>query len=284
MDIDYKELLTNMVNMLMAYAPKLIFGLLILYFGMKIIAKGMKLVDKMMKKNNFSPDLRPFIITLLSALFKIMLALSVAGLMGVETTSFIALLASIGFAIGFALQGSLSNMASGLLILTFKPFRTGDMIRVDSYMGLVKEIQIFNLDHRRIVIPNKMLTEDAVENMTGAGIIRVDVGVGISYGSSIDKAREVLMAIVAGCPFVVEEEGYHNQVVVKELNDSSVDLELRVWAKSEDYWDTFFFMKEYIKKAFDNHGIDIPFPQRDVNFKPTPEKVLTIENRSAEKN
>ena len=282
MDIDYKELFTNMMNMLMGYAPKLIFGLLLLYFGMKIISRSMKLASKLMKKNSFSPDLRPFVITLLGALLKIMLALTVAGIIGVETTSFVALLASIGFAIGFALQGSLSNMASGLLILTFKPFRTGDMIRVEDYMGYVKEIQIFTtilqtLEHRRIVIPNKMLTEGAVENLTGAGIIRVDVAVGISYGGDIDKAREVFMAVVAGCPYAVNEEGYHHQVVVKELNNSSVDLVLWFWAKSEDYWNAFFFLKEYIKKAFDKHGIEIPFPQQDVNFKPMPHKPLKIE-------
>ncbi len=272
MDIDYKELFTNMVNMMVAYAPKLIFGLLLLYFGLRIIASAMKLVNKIMIKNNFDTSLRPFLTSLLSTTLKVLLVLSAAGLMGVETASFVALLASIGFAIGFALQGSLSNMASGLLILSFKPFRVGDVIRVESYVGLVKEIQIFNtiletLEHRRIVIPNKMLTETAVENLTGAGIIRVDAGVGISYSADIDKAKDVLWEVIKGCPFVVDTQGYASQVVVVELNDSSVDLEVRVWAEAKNYWDTLFFLKEYIKKSFDKNGVEIPFPQRDIHVR-----------------
>jgi small conductance mechanosensitive channel len=282
--IDYQELLTNLLGLVMAYAPKVLFALILLYFGLKIISRGMKLTDRIMKRNSFDEDLRPFIITLLSALFKILLLLSVAGIMGVETTSFVALLASIGFAIGFALQGSLSNMASGILILTFKPFRTGDMIRVDTYTGLVKEIQIFNtvletLDHRRIVVPNKLLTDGVVENLSGAGVIRVDVIAGISYSGDIDEARDIVMQVIAGCPFAINDPDYQHQVNVRAMNSSSVDLEIWTWAKAEDYWNTFYFMQEYVKKAFDKYGVEIPFPQMDLHFKPASERSLIVEAR-----
>ena len=280
--IDYQTLLTNLFNMVMEYAPRLILALALLYFGLKIIGQGMKLINNLLKKNDFEEDLRPFIISLVSAALKILLAISVVDIVGVETTSFVAVLASIGFAVSLALQGDLSNISSGILILIFKPFRTGDMIRTGAYMGRVKEIQIFNtiletLDHRRIVIPNKLLTDEALENISAAGIIRVSAPVGISYSADIDQARRVAREVIAGCPFAVSDRAYQHQVNVLALGASSVDLEVWVWAKADDYWETLFYMEEYLKKAFDKAGIEIPFSQVDVNFKPSSEYRLSVD-------
>jgi len=280
--IDYQALLTNLFNMVMEYAPRLMLALALLYFGLKIIGQGMKLINNLLKKNDFDKDLRPFIISLVSVALKILLAISVVDIVGVETTSFVAVLASIGFAVGLALQGSLSNISSGILILIFKPFRTGDMVRAGDYMGRVKEIQIFNtiletLDHRRIVIPNKLLTDEALENISAAGIIRVSAPVGISYSADIDQARQVAREVIAGCPFAVSDKAYQHQVNVLALGASSVDLEVWVWAKADDYWETLFYMEEYLKKAFDKAGIEIPFSQMDVNFKPTSEYRLAVD-------
>jgi len=280
--IDYQALLTNLFNMIMEYAPRLMLALALLYFGLKIIGQGMKLINNLLKKNDFDKDLRPFIISLISVALKILLAISVVDIVGVETTSFVAVLASISFAVGLALQGSLSNISSGILILIFKPFRTGDMVRAGDYMGRVKEIQIFNtiletLDHRRIVIPNKLLTDEALENISAAGIIRVSAPVGISYSADIDQARRVAREVIAGCPFAVSDKAYQHQVNVLALGASSVDLEVWVWAKADDYWETLFYMEEYLKKAFDKAGIEIPFAQMDVNFKPTSEYRLAVD-------
>lgn len=271
-NINVEELWNKFGGMLLEYAPKFLLGVLVFYFGFKIINKSMLLLDKMMRSNSFDEDLRPFIITLLGLLLKVIVALSAVDLLGIKTTSFVAMLAAASFAVGLALQGSLSNFASGILILFFKPFRTGDMISIGDNIGVVQEIQIFNtilktIHQRLIVIPNSILTGDVVENITGAGIIRLNLTFGISYDDDIDKAREVIWSVIRGCPFLVNKEGQEHKVIVEKLNDSSVDLGVWVWTNGVDYWDTMYFMQEYVKKAFDKEDISIPFPQMDVHFK-----------------
>ncbi|BDS11908.1 mechanosensitive ion channel family protein [Aureispira anguillae] len=271
-DINAEELWAKFGGMLIEYAPKFVLGLVVFYFGFKLINKSMSLLDKIMRSNKFDEDLRPFIITLLGLLLKLVVSISAIDLLGIETTSFVAMLAAAGFAVGLALQGSLSNFASGILILFFKPFRTGDMISIGDNIGIVQEIQIFNtilktIHRRLIVIPNSILTSEIVENITGAGIIRVDLTFGIGYEDDIDKAREVIWSVIKGCPFLVHQEGQEHQVLVEKLNDSSVDLAVWVWTRGTDYWEAFYFMQEYVKKAFDKEGISIPFPQMDVHMK-----------------
>jgi small conductance mechanosensitive channel len=200
--------------------------------------------------------------------------ISAVDLLGIKTTSVVAMLAAASFAVGLALQGSLSNFASGILILFFKPFRTGDMIRIGDDIGIVQEIQIFNtilktIHHRIIIIPNSTLTSEIVENITGAGVIRLDLIFGISYNDDIDKAREVVWQVIKSCPFLVENKEQKHQVLVEKLNNSSVDLAVWVWANGTDYWEAFYFMQEHIKKAFDREGVSIPFPQMDVHMKPS---------------
>lgn len=271
-NIDAKEMWNKFGSMMLEYAPKFLLGLVVFYLGFKLVNKFMILLDRIMRTNSFDEDLRPFIITLLGLMLKLIVSISAIDLLGIETTSFVAMLAAAGFAVGLALQGSLSNFASGILILFFKPFRTGDMISIGDNIGVVKEIQIFNtvlktIHHRLIVIPNSILTGEIVENITGAGIIRVDLTFGIGYEDDIDKAREVIWSVIKGCPFVVHNEKYEHQILVEKLNDSSVDLAVWVWTKGVDYWDAFYFMQEYVKKAFDKEGISIPFPQMDVHMK-----------------
>lgn len=272
-NINAEELWNKFGGMLLEYAPRFVLGLVVFYFGFKLINKSMSLLDKIMRSNKFDEDLRPFIITLLGLLLKLVVAISAIDLLGIETTSFVAMLAAAGFAVGLALQGSLSNFASGILILFFKPFRTGDMISIGDNIGVVQEIQIFNtvlktIHQRLIVIPNSILTNEIVENITGAGIIRVDLIFGIGYEDDIDKAREVIWSVIKGCPFLVHNDKYKHQILVEKLNDSSVDLAVWVWTKGTDYWEAYYFMQEYVKKAFDKEGISIPYPQMDVHMKP----------------
>ena len=271
LNIDSEKIIEQLLQMLMEYAPKFFMGLLLIYFGFKITNKLMVFMENVMKKNNFDEDLRPFIITLSSLLLKLIISISAVDLLGIETASFVAILAAAGFAVGLALQGSLSNFASGILILFFKPFKTGDMISVGEYTGVVREIQIFNtilltVHKRIIVIPNSTLTNEIVENITGAGVIRIDLSFGISYQDDIDQAREVIWSVIKGCPFLVHDPEQQHQVLVEKLNDSSVDLAAWVWANGTEYWNAYYFMQEYVKKAFDREKISIPFPQMDVHF------------------
>ncbi|MFK7796414.1 MAG: mechanosensitive ion channel family protein [Aureispira sp.] len=273
-DIDASKIWTDAGAMIVGYAPKILLALIVFYFGFKLINKSMDLLDKLMRHNKFDEDLRPFIITLLGLLLKMVVTISAIDLLGIETTSVVAMLAAASFAVGLALQGSLSNFASGILILFFKPFRTGDMIRIGDDIGIVQEIQIFNtilrtIHHRIIIIPNSTLTSEIVENITGAGVIRLDLTFGISYDDDIDQAREAVWEVIKDCPYLVNNKTQKHQVLVEKLNDSSVDLAVWVWTQGTDYWEAFYFMQEYIKKAFDQKGISIPYPQMDVHMKPS---------------
>ena len=271
---NYMGYLDQLGHMLLDYAPKALLGFLLVYVGFRVVNRIMGFMDNLMQNRHFDADLRPFLRTLGSILLKMMLLLSAAEVMGVQTTSFVALLAAAGFAVGLALQGSLSNFAGGILILIFKPFKTGDLITAQEYTGIVREIQIFNtilvtLNNRRIIIPNGVLSNGVIENVTGAGIIRVEIKAGVSYSDSIDKVRAVAHRVIRDCPFAYHEEPekYVHRVSVQDMADSSVDFVIHVWAKGQHFWDCQFYMKEHLKKAFDAHDINIPFPQMDVYVK-----------------
>lgn len=189
--------LDKLWEMLILYAPKLLTGVVILYFGLKLIQQMVRWVESIMQRNNFDKDLAPFLATLTSVVFKVFLFLSVADIVGIQTTSFMAILATAGIAVGLALQGSLSNLAGGILILIFKPFKTGDLIRTQDYMGVIKEIQILNTilvtnQNYEIVIPNSLITTGVIENLTGAGVIRVDMVFGVDYSTDLDTVYRVL--------------------------------------------------------------------------------------------
>jgi small conductance mechanosensitive channel len=185
-----------------------------------------------MRANSFDEDLRPFIITLMGLLLKVIVALTAIDMLGIKTTSFVAMLAAASFAVGLALQGSLSNFASGILILFFKPFRTGDMIGIGDNIGVVQEIQIFNtilktIHQRLIVIPNSILTGDVVENITGAGIIRLNLTFGIGYDDDIDNAREVVLIpnISMAVSAIITFNNNPIKVIIKGLKSSSKELD-----------------------------------------------------------
>jgi small conductance mechanosensitive channel len=198
-----------------------------------------------------------------------MLPLSVAGMFGRETTSFVAIFGAMAFAIGMALQGSLGHFASGVLLLIFKPYRVRDLVEIGGgKVGEVKEIQIFNtvlatLDNKRIIVPNAVVTSNVITNISGQGTIGVELTFGIGYNDSIDKAREIILRAGKECPWILDDPT--QGVVVGELADSSVNLNTRPFCKIEHYWDVNLYMLEHVKKAFDAEGISIPYPQLDVH-------------------
>jgi small conductance mechanosensitive channel len=257
------------VDMTVQYVPKFLLALVFLLIGLRIIAAITKTVRKNMEKRNTDETLRPFLVSLLSWTLKAMLIISVIQMVGVETTSFIAVLGAAGLAIGLAFQGALGNFAGGVLILVFKPYKVGDLIEAQGQLGVVKEIQIFttvllNPQNRRIILPNGAVANGDITNFTVEGKLRVDLTVGISYDSDIPKAKKILLDVLTGDERVLPDPAPF--VGVSELADSSVNLAVRPWCTPGDYWDVFFDITEHCKLALDKNGVTIPFPQMDVHL------------------
>lgn len=255
------------VALTMAYAPKVLLAIITLIVGMWLINRFVSVLDK--KLGQKDPTLNKFLCGLIGAVLKIMLLISVASMIGIATTSFIAVIGAAGLAIGLALQGSLANFAGGVLILIFKPFKVGDTIEAQGYLGAVAEIQILytvvnTFDNRRIVIPNGSLSNATLVNVSIYDKRRCDMTFGIHYDDDIDKAKAILQRL-----FDEDERSLKDpapRICVAALGDSSVDLMFRAWVATDDLWPYYWDMQEKVKKAFDAEGITIPFPQRDVHM------------------
>lgn len=258
--------------MVTQYAPKVVGAILTLIIGFWIIGMIVRGVQNVMSKNKVDATIQPFLASIVSVGLKVMLLLSVASMFGAETTSFVAIFSALAFAIGLALQGSLGHFASGVLILVFKPYKVGDLVNIGGgNTGTVKEVQVFNtvlatLDNKRIIVPNGVVTSNVITNISGQGEIGVELTFGIGYDDDIDKAREIILQVGKNCPWILDNP--KQGVVVAELADSSVNLATRPFVKSADYWNTFFYMQENVKKEFDKAGVGIPFPQVDVHMIP----------------
>lgn len=255
------------VALTMAYAPKVVLAIITLIVGMWLINRFVSVLDK--KLGQKDPTLNKFLCGLISAILKVMLLISVASMIGIATTSFIAVIGAAGLAIGLALQGSLANFAGGVLILIFKPFKVGDTIEAQGFLGAVAEIQILytvvnTFDNRRIVIPNGSLSNATLVNVSIYDKRRCDMTFGIHYDDDIDKAKAILQRL-----FDEDERSLKDpepRICVGALGDSSVDLMFRAWVATDDLWPYYWDMQEKVKKAFDAEGITIPFPQRDVHM------------------
>ncbi|WP_412536653.1 mechanosensitive ion channel family protein [Marinobacter sp. MIT932201] len=261
------ELMSQATALVMTYAPKVVLAIVTLIVGMWLINRFVGVLDNKLGKKD--PTLNKFLCGLIGAILKILLLISVASMVGIATTSFIAIIGAAGLAVGLALQGSLANFAGGVLILIFKPFKVGDTIDAQGYLGSVREISILytivdTFDNRRIVIPNGQLANASLTNLSAYETRRCDMSFGIGYGDDIDKAKAV-------CKRLIEEDERALKdpeplIVVGALGESSVDLTVRAWTKSADLWPFYWDMHEKVKKAFDAEGISIPFPQRDVHM------------------
>ena len=271
--IDVSQTQTYLVKfyeMVIEYAPKFLLALIVLIIGLRIIKFMSGLLKKNLKKKDVDPTLAPFAVNLLDWTLKIMLIISVAAMLGVETTSFIAVLGAMGLAIGLALQGTLGNFAGGVLLMVFKPYRVDDLIEAQGQIGVVKEIQIFNTilvspQNKMVIIPNGAIMNGEIVNYTILGKIRVDLTVGISYESDIAKAKKVLLLEMSNHPLVLGDPAPF--VGVNELGDSSVNLAVRPHCDPKDYWTVHFDILEQSKLALDKNAITIPFPQVDVHMK-----------------
>jgi len=260
---------TKFIELVMAYAPKVVLAVITLVVGLWLIGIITRVVKKSMEKTKADKTLIPFITNLLSWGLKVLLFISVASMVGIATTSFIAVLGAAGLAVGLALQGSLGNFAGGVLILIFKPYNVGDLVEAQGHLGVVKEVQIFNTilltpSNKRVIIPNGAVSNGAIVNYSAEGILRVDLVIGIAYESDIPKAKEVLHGVMADHELVLKDPA--STVAVSELADSSVNLVVRPWCNVADYWQVYFDITEAAKASLESSGVTIPFPQRDVHL------------------
>lgn len=257
------------LELVVGYAPRLVLALLTLVIGLWIIRGLVKIVRLSMERSKVDKTLIPFMTSLVGWGLKVLLFISIASMVGVATTSFIAVLGAAGLAIGLALQGSLANFAGGVLILIFRPYKVGDLVETQGHLGVVKEVQIFNTillspDNKRIVIPNGAISNGSLVNYSAEGNLRVDMVIGIAYEADIPKAKQILLDLVRQNSLVLKDP--EPLVAVSELADSSVNLVVRPWCKATDYWTVYFGTMEKAKQALEENGISIPFPQMDVHL------------------
>ena len=252
------------------FGIKLVAAIVVLLLGrwaIKLIKKGL---TRMMEKRNADPTLSTFLMSLVSVLLTFFLIIAIVGILGVNTSSLVALLASAGLAIGMALSGTLQNFAGGVMIMLFKPFKVGDFISSQGFEGKVNEIQIFNThmlttDNKEVILPNGALATGVLTNFSKQGTRRVDWSFSMAYGEDYDKAKALLRRL---CD---EDERIQKTpepfIELGKLNNSSVDLTVRVWVDAADYWAVYFSMNEKVYKAFAQEELSIPFPQMDVHVK-----------------
>ncbi|MBQ4356015.1 MAG: mechanosensitive ion channel family protein [Bacteroidales bacterium] len=262
---------TFCTDVLFQNIPKILVALLVLWIGWKLVKWVKTLLQKVFARRNLDQSLQSFLCSIIDAVLKTLLIITVAGMIGIQMTSFIAILGAAGLAVGMALQGTLQNFAGGVIILTLRPFKVGDYIQQGDIEGSVKEIQIFNTvlltpDCKTVVMPNTQLATNTLTNYTRSGKRRVDIAVGIAYGEDVGKARAALLQLAATTPKVLQGENMPTEVVAVNLGDSAVNLELRVWAASSDYWDVKFTLTQGVYETLGKNGIEIPFNQMTVHI------------------
>ena len=269
--MELKHWIERGYELIIIFGPKVLAAIVIWIVGSwltRLILKGIK---KAMEKGHYEVSLQNFLLNLFNWAFKIVLIVIVLSTIGIETTSFVAILASAGLAVGLALQGSLANFAGGVLILIIKPFKIGDFISAQGIEGTVKSISIFNtklltFGNQLAILPNGKLSNENILNYTSEGIRKDNIIYRISYESDMKLAKDIVLNLVNEQPLVMQDEGKKPMIVVIELAESSVNLSLRFWAKNEDFWNLHWLFLEEGKTRLEAQGIIIPYPQRDVRL------------------
>lgn len=267
----FKDALSGLLDLTVAFIPKLLGCILVLWIGFKLIKLLKKALTRLLDKRNAESSLKGFLTSLVDVLMKVMLIIMAMDIIGIKATSFIAILGAAGLAVGMALQGTLQNFAGGVIILLLRPFRVGDYIECGSYKGYVKEIRIFHtfirpFNGRIIIVPNSELATKSLINHTRDNVIRLDVVASVAYGTDLDKARQVITDVINADELILKDP--IPKIAVSELNNSSVDYSLWLWVTVDDYWTVWMRIRENIYKAFYANGISIPFPQVDVHLDP----------------
>lgn len=256
-------------SLVLKYGLDILSGLIVLFLGLFISKLAVKSIAKVLDSRNVDASLKPFLTSILSWLLKAAVFIAAVNTAGFETTSFVALLGTVGLAIGLALQGSLSNFAGGVLILLLKPFKVGDVIKAQGFVGTVLKITAFSTvlktaDNQIIFVPNGGLANTSIVNINHENTRRVDFTFGVSYNDNITKVREALVSIVESESRILKDP--KPVIVLGELAASSVNFYVRVWVNTEDYWGVYFDITEKVKLTFDEEKISFPYPQREVHL------------------
>jgi small conductance mechanosensitive channel len=261
--------LGTIVESLYGWAPKLVGAIIVFLIGLWIISALTKYIRKALERSSVDNDIVPFLSSVISVILKILLIFSVAGIIGIETTSFIALIGMAGLAIGMALQGTLGHLASGLMIMIFKPYRVGDLVSVQDQLGHVDEVQIFNtiittLDNKKVIIPNGVATSGIITNLSTNEFLRVDLNIAMPYEEDFDKIQPIVMgALKATSKARTEPDPY---VEIEKFDEHNVLLCARTHANTEDYWDVYFEAYKNVKAALGSHGIKVAYPKREIHM------------------
>ena len=263
-----EQIITTLKNYALEYSYKFAGAIVALILGLwfiRVITNGLA---RLMKTRNVDDSLQPFLKSLLNIALKALLVVSVLSMLGIEMTSFVAILGAAGLAVGMALSGTLQNFAGGVMILIFKPFKVGDVITAQGFTGSVYEIQIFNTilktpDNKHIIIPNGGLSTGSLVNFSKETTRRVDWTFGIGYGDDVDKAKAVLHSLIKADKRIKSDP--EPFIALSELADSSVNLAVRVWVDAPDFWNVYFAMNENVYKTFEKEGLNIPYPQMDIH-------------------
>ena len=269
MEFDWQSYWEATQDVVANYGLKVLAAIAILIIGKVVIGMITGIIRRALKKTDFDAALSTFLLSLTKIALLTLLFIIILGTLGIQTASFVAVLATAGFAVGFALQGSLSNFASGVMLIIFRPFKAGDYVEAGGTAGVVLDVGIFvtrfkTPDNKLILVPNGQITGGTITNYSAHDTRRVDMVFGIGYGDDIKKAKETLLEIVQSDSRVLKDPA--PQVALSELGDSSVNFVVRPWVNTADYWDVFFDTHENVKKVFDERGISIPFPQTDVHL------------------
>lgn len=267
--MNYEHLVAKAQELVTLYGFKIIAALAILFLGWIASKLIRSIIRKLLTKTNVDSMLISFSSSITYVAFLAFFVIAALGQLGIQTTSFIAVIGAAGLAVGMALQGSLANFAAGVLMIIFKPFRTGNYIECAGTAGTVEEIGIFTMklkspDNREIIVPNGKILSDNIINYSAKEMRRVDIVARVSYKDDIDKVRKVLTKILESDNRILKDPV--PTIGVLKLGDSSVDFVVRPWVKTADYWNVYFALQENIKKRFDAEGITIPFPQQDLHI------------------
>ena len=242
------------------YGGKILLAIVVFMIGRMIISRINKVISDRMTSSHVDRDVQPFVKSLITVGLNIMLLLSCAGILGIQTTSFVAILGAAGLAVGLALQGSLANFAGGVLLLVFKPFRVGDLINAQGFTGTVEAIRIFDtvlvtVDNKTITLPNGPLSTGPITNISAKGDIRVDMVFAAGSQNGVDKIRASIEKVIAACPYATKTK---HDVLVTKLTENAIHFDVRVWTKAETFWETYYYVHEHISKQFTNDRIEAP--------------------------
>jgi small conductance mechanosensitive channel len=267
--MNIEKYIDTVIEWISTYSISILGAILVFIIGKWLARKLSGLLAKVLEKRNIDPTLTGFLEDISYYAMMILVFIAVAGQLGINTTSFLTIVGAAGLAIGLALKDSLSNFASGVMLILFRPFSVGDFVNAAGVSGVVEQITIFNTilktpDNQRIIIPNGNVTSDIITNVNANDTRRVDMVVGIGYEDDVAKAKQILKEMVEADQRILKDPA--PKIAVSELADSSVNFVVRPWVKTEDYWDVYFDFTEKVKITFDEEGISIPYPQQDIHL------------------